>query len=103
MTATPDLNRPWNRTEVEAALRAQGIGLSSRADGYRVNFIKGGTSHTEYVTDDLIDALVTGLKMAESPPPPPPKGPRGGGRSIWRGYSTRYNGEVRKKLRRKRR
>ncbi len=84
-------------------MRAEGIGLSSRADGYRVNFIKGGTSHTEYVTDDLIDALLTGLKMAKNPPAQPPQGWRGGRRSVWRGYCTRYNGAVRKKIRKRRR
>ena len=103
MTTTPDLDRVWTRADVAEALRAQGIGLSPRADGYRVNFIKGGTTQTEYVTDDLIDALVTGLEMAEHPPAPPPQVRRGGRRSVWRGYSLRYNGELRKKLRKRRR
>jgi hypothetical protein len=101
MTITPDLDRVWTRTDVEDALRAQGINLKPRADGYWVNFIKGGTTQTEYVTDDLIDALVTGLEMAEHPPAPPPK-VRRNRRSPWRQYILRYNGELRKKLRKRR-
>ena len=102
MTTTPDLDRVWTRADVADALHAQGISLVARADGYRVNFIKGGTTKTEYVTDDLIDALVTGLQMAEHPPAPPPK-VRRTRRSVWRGYILRYNGELRKKLRKRRR
>ena len=102
MTITPDLDRAWTRADVADALRAQGISLNPRADGYRLNFIKGGTTQTEYVTDDLIDALVTGLKMAEHPPAPPAKGPRSR-QSPWRRYSLRYNGELRRKLRKRRR
>ena len=101
MTTIPDLDRVWTRADVADALRAQGISLNSRSDGYRVNFIKGGTTQTEYVTDDLIDALVAGLAMAEHPPAPPPKARRGR-RSPWRAYSLRYNGELRKKLRKRR-
>lgn len=101
MTTTVDLDRVWTRADVADALRAQGISLNSRADGYRVNFIKGGTTKTEYVTDDLIDALVSGLEMAEHPPAPPPKLRRGRG-SVWRGYTLRYNGELRKKVRKRR-
>ena len=100
MTTPPDLDRVWTRADVADALRAQGISLNPRADGYRLNFIKGGTTKTEYVTDDLIDALVTGLEMAEHPPPPPPK-VRRNRRSPWRGYILRYNGELRKKLRKR--
>ena len=102
MTTTLDLDRVWTRADVAEALRAQGISLNSRSDGYRLNFIKGGTTQTEYVTDDLIDALVAGLEMAEHPPPPPPK-VRRGRRSPWRGYILRCNGELRKKLRKRRR
>ena len=101
MTTTPDLDRVWTRADVAEALRTQGISLNSRADGYRLNFINGGTTQTEYVTDDLIDALVTGLEMAEHPPAPAPK-VRRGRRSVWRGYSLRYNGELRKKLTKRR-
>lgn len=102
MPTTPDLDRAWTRADVAEALRAQGVSLNSRADGYRLNFIKGGTTQTEYVTDDLIDALVTGLQMAEHPPAAPPK-VRRGRRSVWRGYILRYNGELRKKLKKRRR
>jgi hypothetical protein len=102
MTTTPDLDRVWTRADVADALRAQGISLNPRADGYRLNFIKGGTTKTEYVTDDLIDALVTGLEMAEHLPPPPPK-VRRNRRSVWSRYFLRYNGELRKKLRKRRR
>ena len=102
MTTTPDLDRVWTRADVADALRAQGISLNSRADGIRLNFIKGGTTKTEYVTDDLIDALVTGLEMAEHPPPPPPPKVRRNRRSPWRQYFLRYNGELRKKLRKRR-
>jgi hypothetical protein len=101
MSTTPDLDRVWTRDDVADALRAQGISLNSRADGYRLNFIKGGTTRTEYVTDDLIDALVTGLEMAEHPPAPPPK-VRRYRRSVWSRYFHRYNGELRKKLRKRR-
>jgi hypothetical protein len=48
MTTTPDLDRVWTRADVEDALRAQGISLNPRANGYRLNFIKGGTTKTEY-------------------------------------------------------
>ncbi len=103
MTTTPNLDRPWTRAEVADALRAQGIDLKSRADGYRLNFLKGGTSKTEYVTDDLIDALVTGLEMAEHPPPPPPKIRR----KRWSPWRANYvlcaNGVVRKRLKKRRR
>jgi hypothetical protein len=102
MTTTPDPDRVWTRADVAEALRAQGISLNSRADGYRLNFIKGGTTQTEYVTDDLIDALVAGLEMAEHPPPPPLK-VRRNRRSVWSRYFLRYNGELRKKLRKRRR
>ena len=100
MTTTPDLDRVWTRVDVADALRAQGISLNPRGDGYRLNFIKGGTTQTEYVTDDLIDALVTGLEMAEHPPAPPKV--RRNRRSPWRQYFLRYNGELRKKLRKRR-
>jgi hypothetical protein len=100
MTTTPDLDRVWTRVDVADALRAQGISLNPRVDGYRLNFIKGGTTQTEYVTDDLIDALVTGLEMAEHPPAPPPK-VRRNRRSVWSRYFLRYNGELRKKLRKR--
>jgi hypothetical protein len=103
MGTTPDLDRVWTRADVAEALRAEGISLNPRADGYRVNFIKGGTTKTEYITDDLIDALVTGIQMAEHPPPPPPEVRRGGRRSVWSGYAFRSNGEMRKKLRKRRR
>lgn len=99
---TPDLDRAWTRADVAEALRAQGISLNPRADGYRLNFIEGGTTQTEYVTDDLIDALVTGLQMADHPPSPRPKVQQSR-RSVWRGYAFRCNGEVRKKLRKRRR
>jgi hypothetical protein len=102
MGTPPDLDRVWTRADVAEALRAQGISLNARADGYRLNFIKGGTTKTEYVTDDLIDALVTGLAMADHPPPPSPK-VRRSRRSVWRGYILRYNGELRKKVRKRRR
>lgn len=102
MTITPDLDRVWTRVDVADALRARGISLDARADGYRLNFIKGGTTITEYVTDDLIDALVTALRMAEHPPAPPPKARRNR-RSVWRGYTLRYNGELQKKVRKRRR
>jgi hypothetical protein len=102
MTTTPDLDRVWTRADVADALRAQGISLNSRADGIRLNFIKGGTTKTEYVTDDLIDALVTGLEMAEHPPAPPPK-VRRTRRSVWSAYFLRHNGELRKKLGKRRR
>jgi hypothetical protein len=103
MTPPPDLDRVWTRTDVSDALYAQGISLKSQAYGYRLNFIKGGTTKTEYVTDDLIDALVTGLEMAEHPPPPPPKIRR----KRWSPWRANYilcaNGVVRKRLKRRRR
>jgi hypothetical protein len=101
LNASPDLDRVWTRADVADALRVKGISLNARADGYRLNFVKGGTTKTEYVTDDLIDALVTGLEMAEHPPAPPPKARRRR-RSVWSKYFQRYNGELRKKLRKRR-
>ena len=64
----PDLNRRWTLPEVEMELWAKGIILRDRAEGYILNFAKGGTTHTEYVTDDLLDALTVGLKMAAHSP-----------------------------------
>lgn len=71
----PDLNRRWTLDDVAAELWPRGISLKSEPEGYRVNFLKGGTTHTEYVTDELLDALTVGLDMAANPPPPLPKVP----------------------------
>lgn len=40
-----------------------GMGITKRDDEYRVNF-KNGTENTAYYTNDLQDALETGMKMA---------------------------------------
>jgi hypothetical protein len=103
MMLPPDLDRTWTWADVSNALHAQGIDLKSRGHGYRLNFIKGGTTQTEYVTDDLIDAFVTGLKMAEHPPAPPPKVRRNRW-SPWRAnYVLCANGVVRKRFKKRRR
>jgi hypothetical protein len=76
MTTTPDLNRKWTLADVAAELWSKGISLKTRVEGYTLNFAEGGTTYTEYVTDNLIDALVVGSEMAAHPPAPVAKGIR---------------------------
>ena len=101
MTTMPPLDRRWTLAEATEALWAEGISLKLLAGGYSLNFDRGGTPKTEYITDDLIDALMTGFAMAEHPPAAPRIRRRR--RISRRSYILRHNGELRKKLRRKRR
>lgn len=73
MATTLDLDRTWTLADATTTLSTCGISLKSEAGGYRVNFATGGTIQTEYVTDDLIGALVTGFGMAEHPSAPSAK------------------------------
>ena len=68
----PNLNRIWLFSDVQDELWSHGIGMKKKVEGYRINYFKGGTTYTEYVTDDLLDALITGLEMASNPPKPLP-------------------------------
>jgi hypothetical protein len=55
----------------KAALKAIGITLSKTSNfpnEYRVNLL-GGTEATAYYTNDLTDALGTGISMAEAKHP----------------------------------
>jgi hypothetical protein len=53
-------------TEAMVTLRKAGVKIHKTNHGeYRVNVIKGGTEATAYYTDDLEDAVNTGLAMAE--------------------------------------
>lgn len=72
-------------------LKALGLTLSKAGAEYRVNFPHGGAS-TEYVTDDLDDAVKEGERMAEHSPPPklPPLGPLGP-KGTRRGLMYRHN------------
>jgi hypothetical protein len=68
MGDTLDLNRRWTLAEAAAELWARGVSVKSHADGYHLNYAKGGTTRTEFVTDDLIEALTVGFEMAEHKP-----------------------------------
>jgi hypothetical protein len=59
-------------------LHELGLVLKQTPGEYRVNY-QGGTSATEYRTDELQDAVQRGREMAERAPPaePPPLGPTG--------------------------
>jgi hypothetical protein len=85
--------------DVTDALWVRGVSLQPQAGGYRLNYRSGGTPQTEFNTDDLIDALVTGLAMAEHPPSPPrrPKRRRTGR------YRLGTHGELRRRPKGRRR
>lgn len=68
MADTPDLNRRWTLADAAADLRARGISLISKADGYHLNYALRGTAQTEFATDDLIEALIAGYAMATQKP-----------------------------------
>lgn len=50
--------------QAKATLRAVGVTISKRHGEYRVN-LRGGREATAYYTDDIEDAVNTGLRMAE--------------------------------------
>ena len=83
-----------------AELEALGVVLTSVPGEYRVNFRKG-RADTEYLTDDLQDALAHGRAMAAAPPAPslPPLGPTGS-RGTLRGTMYRHNRKLAAKRRR---
>lgn len=93
MTETPDLNRTWTLAQATEALRARGVRLKLQAGDYRLNYTVGGTKKSEYVTDDLHDALTVGYAMAEHPPAPPQAVRRK--RRAGKPYVVRANGEIR--------
>lgn len=71
------MTSPYLRARDE--LKALGMKLRLVPGEYRVNF-KHGTPETEYVTEDLRDALRYGREMAKGKhpePPEPPLGPTG--------------------------
>ena len=49
--------------EARVTLRDAGVALSKRDGEYRVNFL-GGREASAYYTNDLVDAIRTGLDMA---------------------------------------
>lgn len=51
-------------SDVRATLHSYGLVISKRGDEYRVSFRLWPTEATAYYTDDLEDALQTGLYMA---------------------------------------
>lgn len=97
MTLIPDLNRAWTLAQATEALRSLGISLKPQAGGYLLNYATGGTTQSEYVTDDLRDALTAGYAMAEDPPAPPKVIRRR--RRARSAYAVQSNGDIR--LRRK--
>jgi hypothetical protein len=74
-------------------LNKLGLELHRAPGEYRVNF-PHGTPGTDYITDDLQDALTRGREMAERPPPfeLPPLGPMG--RRTRRGDMYKHNRSV---------
>ena len=78
---------------VSDELRTLGLVLEQAPGEYRVNF-PHGTAETEFITDDLQDALDRGREMAEKPPPLPelPFGPMG--HRTRRGAMYRHNKAV---------
>lgn len=93
MTETPDLNRAWTLAEATEALRVRGVRLNLLAGDYRLNYVTGGTTRSEYVTDDLHDALTVGYAMAEHLPAPPQPVHRK--RRARKPYVVSANGEIR--------
>jgi hypothetical protein len=82
-------------------MKALGLVLQQAPGQYRVNFTHGSHA-TEYVTDDLQDALKHGREMAqEAPPrPDPPLGPtRGTAYAKRRAIMYRHNNKIAKKRR----
>ena len=51
--------------DAKRILRERGISVNKRDGEYRVNFL-GGEEATAYYTDDIEDAIRTGLAMATS-------------------------------------
>jgi hypothetical protein len=106
MAETPDLNRVWTLAQATEDLRTRGIRLTLQAGDYRLNYAVGGTAKSEYVTDDLHDALTVGYAMSGHLPAPPKAVCRR--RRARKPYVVRANGEIRlrrngKKRRRARR
>jgi len=73
-------------------LRARGVVLKQGPGEYRLNY-PNGTAATEYITDDLQDALRYGREMATKTPhaAPLPLGPTGGNARSRRGLMYRHN------------
>lgn len=79
---------------VRAELHDLGLVIDADPGEYRVNY-RHGTAASIYLTDDLLDALAAGRRMAESvpPTPPPPLGPCRG-RQRRRGLMYRHNAAI---------
>lgn len=74
-------------------LKTLGLVLRQTPGEYRVNF-RHGSEATEYITDDLQDALARGREMAAQQPSfAPPLGPVGP-RSSRRGKMYRHNRKI---------
>lgn len=55
---------PKDLQAAKVQLKAIGMTINkNRYDEYRVNFAQGGTEGTAYYTNDLIDAVQTGIIM----------------------------------------
>lgn len=82
-------------------MKALGLLLRQAPGQYRVNFAQGRAA-TEYLTDDLEDALNHGRAMAKHAPPPalPPLGPtKGTAYGKRRAEMYRHNNKIAKKRR----
>lgn len=59
----------YTLARAKAVLRAVGVTINKRHGEYRVNLL-GGREATAYYTDDIQDAVETGLRMADQRPSP---------------------------------
>jgi hypothetical protein len=73
---SPKSDTPFQ--DAHAELKSLGLVLRYAPGEYRVNF-RNGRPETEFITDDLQEALARGREMASHPPPEPapPVGPLG--------------------------
>ncbi len=55
---------PYTFKQAKQILRIAGLSLSKKDDEYRVNYL-GGAEATAYYTDDITDAVGTGLSMRD--------------------------------------
>ena len=87
MNTTPPFQTAYDE------LKAHGLTLHKAPGEYRVNFPNGAAA-TEYVTDDLEDALRRGLEMAEHPPAPAELPLRPVGRRTRKGDMYKHNRKI---------
>lgn len=62
-TFGPKKEKRWTLKEAKKELNAIGMSISKRDGEYRVNY-KGGKESTAYYTNDLGDAVSTGVEMS---------------------------------------